>query len=212
VTYQATTGNGNYGTFQNLVQAGLIDSALATGLKYGYSYQVFITNSSPTIPATLRITATPLAYRKTGRRSFFIDESGVLRGADKNGAVATVSDPEIEDECLPYEQCAISDLRALYSAEITYSATKGNGNYGTFTQLYEFGLIRKRLASGFLHGYIFTCTIVPQTNSTPASFKISAVPASYGTSGIRSFFIDESGVLRGADKNGAPANEDDPPI
>jgi len=27
-----------------------------------------------------------------------------------------------------------------------------------------------------------------------------------------SFYIDESGILRGADKNGAPANVNDPPI
>jgi len=168
-----------------------------------------------TMPAAFFVTVTPISYRKTGRRSFFINESGETRGADKNGAAATVTDPIIEicqESGNSNEKCVISDLRTLHSAQITYSQTIGNGNYGTFSQLYESSLINQSLVSGFFHGYIFTCTIVARTNNTPASFKISAVPANYGASGIRSFFVDEVGVLRGADKNGAPANEDDPPI
>jgi hypothetical protein len=30
-----------------------------------------------------------------GRRSFFLDSSGILRGADKQGGVATSTDPRI---------------------------------------------------------------------------------------------------------------------
>ena len=39
--------------------------------------------------------ATPQSYRKTGRKSFYIDETGVMRGADKNGVTATNDDPPI---------------------------------------------------------------------------------------------------------------------
>jgi hypothetical protein len=41
-------------------------------------------------------TATPIKYGRQGRKSFFIDESGKLREADKQGAVATVADDEAE--------------------------------------------------------------------------------------------------------------------
>jgi hypothetical protein len=34
----------------------------------------------------------------------------------------------------------------------------------------------------------------------------------YGEMGIRSFYIDTSGIVRGADKNGAPADVNDPPV
>jgi hypothetical protein len=33
-----------------------------------------------------------------------------------------------------------------------------------------------------------------------------------GVTGVRSFFMDESAVIRGADRQGGPANQDDPPI
>jgi hypothetical protein len=38
------------------------------------------------------VTAVPLEYGKSGNLSFFIDQTFVLRGADRNGAAATVSD------------------------------------------------------------------------------------------------------------------------
>ncbi len=38
-------------------------------------------------------TATPKTYGKTGRRSFFMDETGEVRGADHKGRPATVEDP-----------------------------------------------------------------------------------------------------------------------
>jgi hypothetical protein len=34
----------------------------------------------------------------------------------------------------------------------------------------------------------------------------------YGKTGMMSFFIDESGVLRGADRGGAPASLADKPV
>jgi len=211
-TYNATAGGGSYGTFQNLGQAQLIDAVLATGQKYGYYFQMVTIAATATTPARYSVSARPNRYRKTGRKSFYIDESGVLRGADKNGAAATVADPEIEYECLPYEECAISNLRTLHSAEVTYNATIGGGNYGTFAQLHAAGLISPGLVDGSHHGYNFTYSITTATTATPASFKLWAVPINYGVTGRRSFFMGVDGVLRGADKNGAPADENDPPI
>ncbi len=40
------------------------------------------------------ITATPVKYGRQGRLSFFMDESGKLRSADKQGAIATAADEE----------------------------------------------------------------------------------------------------------------------
>lgn len=212
-TYQATTGNGNFGTLNALGQTQLIDAALATGDKYGY---VFVVTATPFIisssPATFTITATPRTYRKTGRTSFFIDTSGDMRGADKLGEPASESDPEIDD-CANGESCTIQSLRMLHGAEATFQATSGNGNFGSLSQLGEMGLISGSLADGLRHGYSFTVTFVNYTPGVnPATFKISAVPQTYGVTGIRSFFIATDGIIHGADKNGAPADENDPPI
>ncbi len=214
-TYSATSGNGNYGSLAVLLEANFIDSVLASGDKYGYSFALFVTGRTATTPARFYATATPRRYPKSGRRSFFIDESGEMRGADKNGAAATVSDP-IVDSCsmsgFSNEYCTIRDLRTLHSSQMTYQSTSGVGNFGSLSQLYAANLIRQSMASGMNHGYSTICTVVNPTATMPATFKISATPATYGVTGFRSFYIDESGVLRGADKRGEPADENDPPI
>lgn len=214
-TYQATEGNGNFGSLQNLRQMGFIDEALASGSKYGYTFVVTVVpHSPPSMPATFTVTATPRVYRKTGFRSFFIATDGVLRGADKQGASADENDPEIdvESSCPSgNEQCTFSALRTLHGAEATYQATSGNGNYGSLAQLRSARLISQTLASGSANGYNFIVTFVIQTENVPASFQISAVPQVYGTTGILSFFIATDGIIHCADRNGAPADENDPP-
>jgi hypothetical protein len=211
-SYNATEVYGNFGTLDDLRRLGFIDSVLASGYKYGYVFAMQTVAAVPNQPATFSITATPRKYRKTGRTSFYLNTFGTLRGADKNGAVATADDPLFENECLPNEECTISNLRTLYSAEVTYQATSGNGSFGTLNQLHTNFLVNDLLARGSANGYRFTITTVARTNNTEASFTITAVPINYGVTGIRSFYVDTSGVVRGADRNGAPATADDPPI
>lgn len=211
-TYQAISTDGNYGSLNELKESGFIDSILASGEKYAYRFTIYKIDRTATVSATFYVTATPRLYRKTGRKSFYIDQTGEVRGADKSGEAATVADPVIDTCFSTNEGCAISDLQVFVGAQATYQSAVGNGNYGTLSQLYTANLINQRMSSGSNHGYNFVCTIIARTNSTPASFKITAVPTIYGTTGIRSFFIDESGVIRGADKNGAPADENDQPI
>jgi len=90
-------------------RARLLDSDLAKGLAGGYRLRYAI------VPATgeendserakgdgFALAATPVAYGKDGRKSFFLDSSGTLRGADKNGTVATADDPAMgSDEAQP---------------------------------------------------------------------------------------------------------------
>ncbi|MCY7376443.1 MAG: DUF2950 family protein [Pyrinomonadaceae bacterium] len=113
---------------------------------------------------------------------------------------------------LQNERFVARTMRVLHSAQVTYSATTGNGNYGSLSQLRAVYLINELLARGYANGYNFTITTVARTNNNEASFNVSAVPQIYGTTGIRSFYIDTSGVIYGADKHGEPANADDPPI
>ncbi|MEJ7708710.1 MAG: hypothetical protein WKF84_02370 [Pyrinomonadaceae bacterium] len=40
-------------------------------------------------------TATPRVYAQTGQRSFFADETGVVRGGDINGNRATAAEPPL---------------------------------------------------------------------------------------------------------------------
>lgn len=77
-------------------RANLLDEDLAKGRRGGYvfAYRVIEPKEKNEAPSFV-LTATPEEYGKTGRWSFFIDEAGTLRGADKQGAVATADDPKL---------------------------------------------------------------------------------------------------------------------
>jgi hypothetical protein len=77
--------------------AQLVDAELAAGTKGGYRfrYRIVPAEGRDTTPG-FELAATPIEYPKTGRRSFFLDANGKLRGGDKQGAVAISTDPFIE--------------------------------------------------------------------------------------------------------------------
>lgn len=207
-TFRATTTTGNYASFEQLKDENLISDALATGEIYGYHFSITITEASPKRLAGYQVTAVPLRYQRTGLRSFFIDETAFIRGADKRGAPANVGDPFVTVNC--GESGAISLMRIFSGAEATYHSA--NNNFGTLLQLIKFGVIYEPLADGENCGYLYTVAVTPQTKNIPAGFQVKATPQQYGVSGVRSFYIDETGIIRGGDKGGAAANSNDPPI
>jgi type II secretory pathway pseudopilin PulG len=82
--------------------ASLLDADLANGNKDGYTIRYRITPAAGNLPEedvnkaeTFSLASSPKEYGKTGRRSFFLDSSGILRGADKQGGVASTTDPRI---------------------------------------------------------------------------------------------------------------------
>lgn len=88
VAYQSTAGKGNFGTIDNLIGQNLLTKDMVG--KYGYKFEV--TASGDQFEAV----ATPREYGTTGKRSFFVDKSGVVRGGDHGGAPATVADNPIQ--------------------------------------------------------------------------------------------------------------------
>ncbi len=90
--YALGVGQNRFGTLAELRRAGEI-TGLADGRYRGYRIEVVVNNQ--TVPPTFQIHAVPERYRETGRRSFLMDDSGVLRGADRQGERARPSDPVI---------------------------------------------------------------------------------------------------------------------
>ena len=117
------------------------------------------------------------------------------------------------------ESAAIASLRTLHGANITYQFADGNG--ATFAPnmaaLNAANLIDSVFANATSsattkNGYYFVYAVVA-LGATPSSFTTTAEAGSYSSltaTGTRSFFVDETGVLRNRVGTGAVIT--DPPI
>ena len=82
--YRATSKDGSYGSKDQLIDAGFI--AKDAFEKNGYRIELSVSGSK------FEASAVPLEYGKTGRLSFFVDESNVIRAGDHGGGPATLAD------------------------------------------------------------------------------------------------------------------------
>lgn len=107
------------------------------------------------------------------------------------GIIAAIAVPNLmRSRDAAQEASAISSLRTLATAEVTFAATQGNGQFGDLGQLEGAGLIDEALGAGSKEGYAFALA------GTPAAFQINADPTGPNATQMRSFFVDESCVIR----------------
>jgi hypothetical protein len=78
---------GRFASLEELGAKNLVDSQLAAGTKNGYRFTVEVTPMQYPSPDGFEVVAMPLTYQDTGRRSFFVDETGVISAADNRGCV-----------------------------------------------------------------------------------------------------------------------------
>jgi hypothetical protein len=75
------------------------------------------------------------------------------------------------------------------------------------------GLLSGELVAGTVEGYTLRYRVVPAgSGNVDTQFELAATPSEYGKGGKRSFYMSETGKLRGGDKLGAPATAADPLI
>jgi prepilin-type N-terminal cleavage/methylation domain-containing protein len=99
------------------------------------------------------------------------------------------------------EGSAISAMRTLHGAQMTYASTYGGGNYAALQSTLggTLGLIDATLASGTKAGYVWTGGATNFTPTTPATFWFSCIPTATGgvtATGTRRFGIATDGVIR----------------
>ncbi|HVQ40412.1 MAG TPA: DUF3352 domain-containing protein [Pyrinomonadaceae bacterium] len=87
-TFQSTKGAGRYATLDELISEGLVSKDLLE--KYGYKIEVSVSTNR------FEAVAIPREYGQTGRLSYFVDQSGLLRGGDHGGGAATIADKPID--------------------------------------------------------------------------------------------------------------------
>ena len=82
ITYQSTTGRGEFGTIEDLRGDFLTDEVLGAGSKSGYNF-VATPSAGGVTPATFYATAVPVitaGVGRTGTRRFGVTEDGVIHG------------------------------------------------------------------------------------------------------------------------------------
>lgn len=213
-TYQATTGNGSFGSWNELVRRELLSKDLVDRYRSGYQFHLKVKSTSDQAARSFVILATPKTYDVTGRRTFSIDESGVIRFSAQKDATVASMEPLVDEGggIEANEVSAVSALRTIFSAEATFQATVGNGDYGRLQELGKERLVDFVLAAGEKNGYLFKIRVEKTSSESRSFFEAHAVPKTYGQTGRKSFFIDDSGVIRGADKKGLEASVSDEPI
>ncbi len=87
-SYKDGPGKGSYATMKQLIDLKRVPPEIVD--KYGYNYEVTVSGDQ------FEATATPKEYGKTGKRSFFVDKTGVVRGDDHGGTPATVADKPVQ--------------------------------------------------------------------------------------------------------------------
>jgi len=80
---------GSFATLEQLIKEGRITKDAVED--HGYKFELLITGDN------FQVTAVPVEYGKTGKTSYFIDQSNVLRGADHSGGPATAADQPIRN-------------------------------------------------------------------------------------------------------------------
>src|SRR5688572_2470784 len=101
------------------------------------------------------------------------------------------------------ERGALYALWRIASAERQYKEKTGK-TYGSIEQLVETEILSKDAVQAA--GYKIDLRL------TAEGFEVTAVPTEYGKTGKLSFFLDQSGLARGADRGGAAASVSDPPV
>lgn len=118
-------------------------------------------------------------------------------------AVAGIASSANPPETVKNERATQGTLWTIANAQRMYKEQKG-GRYGSLEQLIAADMLSKERLEGA--GYKVEITL------TAEGFAVTAVPVEYGKTGRLSFFIDESGTIRGADHAGAPATVSDRPL
>ncbi|MEO8434812.1 MAG: DUF4190 domain-containing protein [Pyrinomonadaceae bacterium] len=127
------------------------------------------------------------------------------------GIIAAIAIPNLlASRRAANEGATIQALRTIHSAQATYQSI--HESYATLDELGADKLIAADLANGKRSGYKYQINLSSDDVSKPAGFEVVVVPESYPMSGRRSFYLDESGVIRGADAQGAAATKYDAPI
>jgi len=90
--YMAVSGQGEYGSLEQLVESGLLEPPILSRLKNGYHFRLDVSEGD------CEVSAVPWAYGSSGTRSFYATCEDIrVRHADRRGLPANSTDPVVYD-------------------------------------------------------------------------------------------------------------------
>ncbi|MEW6209536.1 MAG: hypothetical protein AB1631_14300 [Acidobacteriota bacterium] len=131
------------------------------------------------------------------------DEQSRIKLPDPSGKPVDADKPtggQMPQVTAANEIAAMARLRSIATAEMAYFAEQDK--YASLDELVGMGLLNDP-SRGKLSGYRFDVKVKQH------SFEATAVPEKFGATGRRSFYIDETGVMRAAERGGAAATASD---
>jgi type IV pilus assembly protein PilA len=127
------------------------------------------------------------------------------------GIIAAIAIPNLlASRRAANEGSAQQSMRTISSAEATYQATAGAGQYGSLSDLMAKNNVDSVLGQADTtakSGYLFTLNPVVGTPAQFWGFAMPATTSGIGQTGTRRFAISEDGVLRGDTTLTAPGDE-----
>jgi len=135
------------------------------------------------------------------------------------GIIAAIAIPNlITSRMRANESSAVSGTRIISTGEVAFHAAgmvtnsaTGVAQYGDLAELGSGAtpFIDAAISAGSKSGYVYSVT--PVDHSSTPSFTATSTPASF-QSGIKSYFVDESGVIRFSGVVGTNATSSSPQL
>lgn len=127
----------------------------------------------------------------------------------------------LKSKMVAEQNSAVDSLRAIYTAEVTYSTTYEHGYSSSLAQLgppksghdtaSAAGLVNDQLSNGTKAGYEFTYRPAPPHNGEIYRYTVNADPVGQAMTGAAHYYVDISGVIRSnATKKAGPSDPEIP--
>ena len=207
----ACLASGNGGGGHPLLNGGLADGAYC-----GYQYSLTADGPTPGSNWHYYCSAWPVAYNSETRRSFFVDETGFVRGSDNGGLPGDISLPvlcEVDDIVSE----GVRRMQNIAAGETDYNYNSSPHTYtGELACLASgwgagrVGFIPPNIADGEGCYYRYELGISQPIQGSSWSWSCTAWPVFYGADSCVSFYADETNVIRGSDVGGGPGSLDLP--
>ncbi|HST51660.1 MAG TPA: hypothetical protein VLJ61_06570 [Pyrinomonadaceae bacterium] len=153
--------------------------------------------------AQLDMTPEPASYEATNEGDALVHEVRVPAGLLKAYAVSEMIMMK-DMAVITGEMEAAYTLRRVHFSEQEFKNDRKKERFGTLEELLDEKILEK--------DYVARLGYKIELSAAGDKFTATATPKTYGKTGRRSFFIDETGEIRAADHKGQPATADDPPV